>query len=71
MTEILEYLYHYSNIDFTHKMYHNKNSKYYIVQKKKQFCTAEWENTLLLLDSNFVFVLNNIHQKLILKVFLW
>lgn len=35
MTEILEYLYHESNIDVTHKMYHNKNSKYYIVQKKK------------------------------------
>lgn len=52
MTEILEYLYHYSNIDFTHKMYHNKHSKYYIVQKKKQFCTAKLENTLLLLDSN-------------------
>lgn len=31
MTEILEYLYHNSNIDFTHKMYHNKNSKYYTI----------------------------------------
>lgn len=69
MTEILEYLYHYSNIDFTHKMYHNKNSKYYIVQKKKQFCTAEWGNTLLLLDSNCT--QQYTPEICFLKVFLW
>lgn len=53
MTEILEYLYHYSNIDFRHKMYHNKNSKYYIVQKKKTILYSRVGKYIVAFGSQF------------------